>query len=289
MDGTVVAPGYRNATDADILAAHAVFVAAEGELLQRHGFGWPEPPPVERVAPGLRHLLRSDGDRCFVAEIEGRVVGYSAAWVRGDTSFLAALFIEPAHQGLGIGRRLMELALDGAPSRCMTISDAIQPVSNALYARHGLLPTTPILEFTGPATAVAPSDLTPSDPAAADLAELDLAAYGFDRAVDHAFWATQAAGTVWRRDGRPVAYAYRWPNGRIGPIAGLDEASAAAALEAELARRPDGWVEIPGTSRSLVRAAVGAGMRLVAPPGLLLTSDDVVPPRSLAIASYGLL
>ena len=209
--------------------------------------------------------------------------------MRGETWFLAGLFIDPGHQGLGVGRRLLELALAGAPAHRMTISDAIQPVSNALYAKHGLLPTTPILAFKGPATVDTPSDLVASEPTAAALVLLDRAAYGFDRAVDHAFWAAEATPTLWLRDGAPVAYSYRWPRGRIGPVAGRDEASAAAALQAELARQPDPSVEIPGTSRSLVRVALAAGLRIVPPPGLLLISDGVEPPRSLAISSYGLL
>jgi hypothetical protein len=117
---------------------------------------------------------------------------------------------------------------------------------------------------------------------------LDRAAYGFDRSLDHLYWAAQAAPTLWLRSGKPVAYSYRWATGRVGPLAGRDGASAGAALEAELARQPDAVVQIPGTSRSLVRVAVAAGLRLVAPPGLLLVSDEVEPPRTLAISSYGL-
>lgn len=132
------------------------------------------------------------------------------------------------------------------------------------------------------------STLTASETTPSALAMLDRAAYGFDRAVDHPYWATQAAPTLWLRADEPVAYSYRWPTGRIGPLAGRDEASAAAALQTELARGTDAVVQIPGTSRSLVRAAVAAGLRLDAPPGLLLLSDEVEPPRSLAISSYGL-
>lgn len=134
-----------------------------------------------------------------------------------------------------------------------------------------------------------PSGLVASEPTPAALALLDRAAYGFDRAVDHAFWAAQATPTLWRRDGEPVAYSYAWPRGRVGPVGGRDEASAAAALRAELARQPESSVEIPGTSRSLVRVALAAGLRIAPPPGLLLLSDGVEPPRSLAISSYGLL
>lgn len=279
---------YRRARDDDVEAQHAVFIAAEGELLGRHGFAWADPPAVDATAPTFRHLQRHDGERCFVAEAGGRIVGYSAAFVRADTWFLASLFIDPAHQGIGVGRRLLELALTDAPRRRLTISDAIQPVSNALYIKHGLFPTTPILGFRGPASAEVASDLVASEVTQSALAALDRAAYGFDRSVDHAFWGTRAVATLWLERGEPVAYSYRSPNGRIGPLAGRDEAGAAAALAAELARQPSHVIDIPGTSTSLVRVAVEAGLRLVAPPGLLLLSEGVEPPRSLAISSYGM-
>jgi hypothetical protein len=48
-------------------------------------------------------------------------------------------------------------------------------------------------------------------------------------------------------------------------------------------------VHVPGSSRELVEAALAAGLRFEAPPGLLLLSAGVAQPRSLAIASYGLL
>ncbi len=278
---------YRAATDGDIGGQHAAFLAAEGELLDRHGFGWATPPPVDALAPGFRHFLRNDADRCFVAESEGRVVGYSAAWVRGDAWFLAGLFIDPAFQGQGVGRRLIGLAMAGAPRQRMTISDAIQPISNALYTKHGMLPITPILGFGGTAAVDGPPRLVAGEPDSAALARLDQAVYGFDRAVDHEYWATQAAPTLWRRDGEPVAYSYRWPSGKIGPLGGLDEVGAAAALRAELGRGPSATLMIPGSSRSLVRVAIDSGLRLTAPPGLLLLSDSVEPPRSLAISGYG--
>ncbi len=279
---------YRPTAETDIPAMHRVFVTAEGELLARHGFLWPEPPPVDRVAPSHRHLLALDADRAHVAVVDGEVVGYGTAFVRGDTWFLASLFIDPGFQGLGIGARLIELAAVDAPSRRLTITDSIQPVSNALYTRFGMLPTTPILTFTGTPRSAGRSDLVPSAPDPEALAVLDAAAYAFDRAVDHAFWAGQASGTVWSRDGRPVAYSYRWPNGRIGPVAGIDGSTAGHALAAELARVESAFVQIPGTSRGLVRAALAAGLRLDAPAGLLLTSDEAPAPTSLAISSYGL-
>jgi GNAT superfamily N-acetyltransferase len=288
-DGHLAPPvRYRRATVADLAAQHAVFVAAEGELLARHGFAW-SPPPFEHLEPGFRHLLATDGERCFVAEADGRVVGYSAAFVRGDVAFLASLFIHPDVQGRGLGRQLFGLALEGAPSRRMTISDAIQPVSNALYARNGLLPATPVLGFVGEPVHPGSSGLAAVEPDAASLAALDKAGYGFDRAVDHRFWATHAIPSLWRLGEVAVAYSYRWPNGRIGPLVGRDPAMAARALQAELAGGGRVMLEVPGTSRSLVATALAAGLRLQAPPGLLLLADGLAAPTGLAISSYGLM
>jgi GNAT superfamily N-acetyltransferase len=280
---------FRAASVADIEAEHAVFVAAEGELLARHGFSWPKPPPLEGFIPTQRHILRHDADRSFVAEADGRVVGFAAVLRRGEACYLASLFVEPAVQGMGVGRRLLELAFESAPARRMTITDAIQPVSNALYAKFGLLPMTPILSFRGRSALGTPGDLVPGPPERAALALLDRSAYGFDRAVDHAFWGAEATPTLWSRDGEPVAFSYRWANGRIGPLAGRDATSAADALRAELGRQPDGLVQVPGTARALVEVALAAGLRFVSTPGLLLLSDGVEMPRSLAISGYGLM
>jgi hypothetical protein len=147
-----------------------------------------------------------------------------------------------------------------------------------------------MLALAGEPRADAPRGLDAVAPEPGALAALDRAAYGFDRRVDHAFWSQDKSGTLWLRDGEPAAYSYRSGDGRIGPVAGADPESAAAALRAELARS-DGrtWVDIPGSSRELVETALAAGLLFEAPPGMLLLSAGVAQPRSLAISSYGML
>jgi len=49
--------------------------------------------------PIYRHLLAHDADRCLVAEVDGQVVGFTAAFVRGAVWCLAALLIAPPFQG----------------------------------------------------------------------------------------------------------------------------------------------------------------------------------------------
>lgn len=289
---------FRPASESDLAGEYAVFAAAQEELHTRRGAAWLAPPfdPAGMWAQVHRHLLTHDGERSFVAEQDGRIVGFTAALVRGDCWFFSALFIDPAHQGRGVGRRLLDLAWDGSHRRRITITEAIQPVSTGLYAARGLLPVTPVLGFTGQSAAgISGGALEPATPTPDALRAIDLAAYGFDRAVDHEFWArTSARATLWLRAGEPCAYSYSgglfYGGGLIGPVAGREAACAAQALRAELdgSAGTDIRVDIPGSATALVEVALDAGLRLT-DPGLLLLSSGQLPPTGYAIHSYWLL
>lgn len=258
----------------DLAALHTLFVASLGGLFEPHRFASPA-PPFEIFANQQQHVIETGTS--VVAEDEGRLLGFGAAWQRDDNWFLASLFVEEAAQGRGVGSALLDAVWGEAPRR-RTITDAIQPVSNALYGRRGLIPATPILTFTG-RPHIDGGDRAPEP---ADVVAIDLAAYGFDRAVDHAYWEQYAQRTTW-----PGAYSYVFPGGAIGPVAGLDAAAAAGALSAELARsEADIRVRIPGSSRTVVEVALAAGLRLDPVPGLLLLSEPVTPPTALAIAGF---
>jgi len=278
---------FRPATPADFPAEHRVLDAAEGGLRERHGFAW-RPPPLEAFAAAHAYLLGTDPARSWVAEDDGEVVAYTAAWERDGHWFLSDLFVHPDVQARGVGTRLLDLAWGDGPERRITLADAIQPVSNAMYARRGLVPATPMLELGGTPRADAPA----LEPAAAEpdaLAALDAAAYGFDRAPDHAHWSGVEPPTLWLRGGEPVAYSYGTWSGRIGPVAGADPSAAADALRAELARADgDVSLDVPGSARDVVEAALAAGLRITGPPGLLLLSRGVEPPRALVISGYWL-
>lgn len=281
---------YRRAREDDLRAECEVFLTAQSEVLKRHGFGAPQTSPAS-FARTHGHLLTHDGERSFVAEASGRIVAFSAAFVRGDTWFLSAMFVLPELQGRGVGKRLLDLSWSESHLRRLTITESIQPLSNGLYAQRGLVPATPILALAGTPGPPEPTELRPDAPDRAALAVLDRAAYGFERSIDHDFWSAGAECTLWFRGDTPVAYAYASPDGDIGPLAGRDPGSAAAALQAELGRRAGTQVEVavPGSARELVEVALAAGLRFGQRPGLLLLSASVPPPRSLAISSYWLL
>jgi hypothetical protein len=174
----------------------------------------------------------------------------------------------------------------------MTITDSIQPVSTGMYARRGLIPTTPILTLSGAPRCGLPDGLQAVPPEPEALATLDRGAYGFDRAADHRFWGARAAhATLWLLAGEPIAYSYVDRQGLIGPLAGRDGAAAALASQAELACRESQLAEVllPGTARSLVEAALASSLRLIRPPGLLLLGGGIDPPQALAISGHWLL
>jgi GNAT superfamily N-acetyltransferase len=279
---------FRPAREDDLESGARVFNRAQNELYRQRGLERGDKPAAVFAVP-QGYILRTDPGRCFVATAGSDVVAYTSSIVRGGAWYFSALFVEPAFQGQGIGRALFELSASDWPRRRMTIVDAIQPISTGLYTAHGLIPSTPVLALGGTAQITAPRGLEASIPTPNDLAEIDNAAYGFDRKVDHEFWATVGELTVWRRDGRAIAYSYVSAGGTIGPLAGRTAGSAALALRAELSRHRTVDLEVPGSAAALVETAFAAGLRYVNPPGLLLHSRPHVLPTALVISGYWLM
>jgi GNAT superfamily N-acetyltransferase len=190
----------------------------------------------------LAHLLRTDPGGCLVAEIDGLIVGYAQALLRGDIWFLSQLFVQPEVQGLGIGAGLLGRAQqygreNGA--RIFSVVSTAQPVSQSLYMRHGMFAFGIGYHLTG--------DLEPlralPEPHSAKkrivdcsgwqdrIADLDRAVFGAERRQDHA-WYLAGEGSAGEessfglvRDGDLLGYGYAVADGGyIAPIAAYDPA-----------------------------------------------------------------
>ena len=64
-----------------------------------------------------RHIdmdLAREGAAIFVAQLESQVVGYISTWIDGTdrVGFIPNLAVDAAHRGKGLGRRLIQHALD---------------------------------------------------------------------------------------------------------------------------------------------------------------------------------
>jgi GNAT superfamily N-acetyltransferase len=297
---------FRRAAPADADTTYRVFRDALNDYRARCGQGLA--PEENDQRPAFLHTLLHDGPRCWVAERDGDVVGWSAAILRDDWWFLSSLFVLPEAQGAGVGARLLERAKAGAPAHAVfaTLTDTLQPLSNTLYARRGMLPREALLSFAGSLgssgrpdrAALRLGSLEPEPLTSAVLPELralDAAVLGFERSVDHRFYLGEGGRSGWlfRRAGRAVAYALLRPTGSIGPLASRRAADVEPVLRfvlAELAARGVETVraDVPASCVGAQRVLWEAGLLYVVSPGLVLASRPFGRLDRYLPASYGM-
>jgi GNAT superfamily N-acetyltransferase len=92
----------REAGVADIAAMHAIRMDVRENILSDPSWLTPD---VYRA-----HLGGAGASNSWVCERDGRILGFSVA--RQAQADIWALFVDPAHEGLGIGRRLVAAATD---------------------------------------------------------------------------------------------------------------------------------------------------------------------------------
>lgn len=132
--------------------------------------------------------------------------------------------------------------------------------------------------------------------AAPELLEIDEAAIGVDRTVDREFYLTGGGryGWLFRRAGRPVAYAMVRPDGWVGPVAsvrrrGMEMVTCFAIGDlvwrgiAEQVR-----AGVAGACEGAQRAFWDAGLVFQSTPGLLLASRPFGRLDRYLAASYGM-
>lgn len=250
------------------------------------------------------------------------IVGFGIAAQREHVWFLSQLYVLPEHQGQGVGRALLtqilpsldmavDMAVDPAspeaagetasadrmtsagaaaqddrrPGVLATCTDSAQPVSNALYARFGIVPRLPVFNLVGTPNPAALSRLPAgveavpfgkTDPSAA-IDAVDRTILGYAHAVDHAHLrAMGRTGFVYRSDdGDLLGYGYSSEAGRFGPVALLDETLTAPVLgHLMTVIRPRGatTVWVPGANDRAMVALLRAGLRVEGFPALICWS-----------------
>jgi ribosomal protein S18 acetylase RimI-like enzyme len=132
----------RRATEGDVARIVAIARGAYIKYVPRIGR---EPPPMladfaAEIAAG--HVV--------VLEIAGTVEGYLISWPKLDAYFIDNIAVDPAHQGLGLGRRLIEYAVREAKGHSLPAiqlyTNSIMTENLAMYARIGFVETHRVME-----------------------------------------------------------------------------------------------------------------------------------------------
>ncbi|HEY8135075.1 MAG TPA: GNAT family N-acetyltransferase [Candidatus Limnocylindrales bacterium] len=262
--------------DLDVLGE--VFYEADDELNVRRGL----PTTPRNPMPLLRlfdHIIKESPQRGWLAERDGRALGFGIAAQRVDMTFLSFLFVRPDAQASGLGRELLVRAMSGSTYRAVCIG-AIQPISAALYAQYGMVPRVPLFMFSGkPNTTLRalPEGLEIGPVSIDDVAQLDHEVTGVTRPGDHAAWERwdrQRLGLY--EAGRLVGYGYVQSVGRLGPVVVRDAGHLLPFVGALIGRLPDveTWLlNVPGAAAETFETLLKAGLRLEGPPVIYCATE----------------
>jgi len=171
------------------------------------------------------------------AEHEGQLVGTALWWLyEEDFASCGMIIVKPAHQGRGIGRRLVDDLLHQAEGRSMILNSTVE--GRPLYDRLGFVPRGEVSQHQAVlAQAPAAGEKSGMRAFARDdldaIRALDRRASGMGRrALLHALLAV-GRGIVLERRGRIVGYgcSRRWGRGFvIGPVVAENPAQAQALI-----------------------------------------------------------
>ena len=113
----MTAPLILPASEADLPAMAEVTARAYYEVdVATFHRSWPDPVlrPPDRHSFWItrtRHVLRTDPGGCWVADVDGEVVGLAVSRVRELMWILSSFAVLPGHQGAGIGTHLLVAAM----------------------------------------------------------------------------------------------------------------------------------------------------------------------------------
>jgi GNAT superfamily N-acetyltransferase len=177
----------REGTAADAADCARIFYDAFEAIATRHDFPV-EPPSREFTQFKVAEMLAGDGFVGLVAERNGSLLGSAFVDERARIAGIGPVTVDPTAQDAGVGRALMEAALDRERDLdavgVRLVQTAYHYRSLALYAKLGFILREPlsVLQGTPPTIAVPGRDVRPAHER--DLArcgELCTSIHGHDR------------------------------------------------------------------------------------------------------------
>ena len=215
------------------------------------------------------HLQRTDPGGCWVAEIEGEVVGAALGLVREGVSGFSLFGILPAFQGRGIGSRLYAPALQyGAGASGGIILSSSHPAATSRYARSPGYRLIPTVGLSGawdprrvpPALRSRPGDLSAD---AETIAGASRRARGASHLADLPTLLDRPGSALLVIDGEGFACARR---GSVTLLAARTEAAAADLLWGAMRSGPRGGTVsldfVTAENQWAIRTGLDAGLSI---------------------------
>ena len=220
-----------------------------------------------------RILLRLAPAGAFAALVETRFVGTAIGIDYGGFAWIAMMLVDPSYRGRGLGRRLLEAAMDAVPPDLPIRLDATA-LGRPLYQKCGFTDEATLDRHvsSGADRAAAPASdadddhfevrpMTTSD--LKTVIEQDSATFGGTRGavLEWAFHGAAQYAHVVRSEDGPINYCLGRPGrlfDQIGPVVASDENVAEALVSAALASAGDRPVVVDAFN---ARTAFGAWLR----------------------------
>jgi GNAT superfamily N-acetyltransferase len=275
----------RPATNADAEACGRICHEGFRVVTDRHGY----PPVFASVEVATRRLaafIANPSVFALVAELrgEGRIAGFNFLSERDPIRAIGPIAVDPSLHGYGIGRRLIQAALDraqGAPS-VRLVQESYNLESLSLYASLGFDAREVYTVVTG---TPAPASLTPDwevrplrDGDSPACEALQLRVLGFSRMNELRETLAIGAPVAALREGRLHAYASMPTNWQANhAVADTDEDLQALLLGVGQIRPEPLALLIPVRHADLFRWCLARGLRAVRPMTLMSVGEYRAP------------
>jgi predicted N-acetyltransferase YhbS len=203
----------RRATPSDAKTCGTICYEAFKAIADQHNF--PPDFPAPEVAIGvLSNLLVHPGFYGVVAELDGRVAGSNFLDERSIIAGLGPITIDPAVQNRGIGRALMQRAIERVAERrfpgVRLIQSAYHRRSLSLYSKLGFITREPLATMQGSPLAAQVPGYAVRPASQADLDgcnQVCLKVHGHDRSGEVLDAIKEGTATVVEHDGCISGYA----------------------------------------------------------------------------------
>jgi GNAT superfamily N-acetyltransferase len=277
----------RPATDADADACGRICYEGFRAANERHGFA-PIFPSVEAAARRVGAFIRHPAVFGVVAESGdgGRIVGFNFLSERDPIRAVGPIVIDPAVQGHGIGRRLMEAVLQRARGArgVRLLQDTFNMQSLALYAALGFDAKELLIALAGAPTSAPPPEweirpLTEAD--VAGCAALHERVHGYPRTNELRIALATGSPAVALRGGRVRAYMAAPTFWIANHGVAETEADMQALLlgAARIAAEPLSFL-LPVRHAALFRWCLAEGFRAIKPMTLMTIGEYREPQGS---------